>query len=125
MLRLLLQEIRYPGLLQFHACFWHGCPKCYRDRATKNAINEETFDMLYTKTVRRTQQLKSADYHVIGKWSCEFSDEDRQSAHEFGIESKIPQFVPKDAFYGGRTEAIHLRTTLSEEDGEWKRNSLL
>ena len=28
----------------------------------------------------------------------------------------MPQLVPKDAFYGGRTEAINLRTTLTGED---------
>ena len=103
-------------VFQFHSCFWHGCPKCYRDRAAKNTVNEETFDALYIKTIRRTQQLRNAGCHVIEKWSCEFSDEDRQRAHEFGIESKVPQLVPKDAFFGGRTEAIHLRKTLSEDD---------
>ena len=95
----------------WHGCFWHGCPKCYRDRATKNTVNGETFDTLYTKTVRRTQQLRSAGFHVIEKWACDFSHEDRQHASELGLESKVPQLVPKDAFYGGRTEAIHLRTT--------------
>ena len=78
-------------------------------QSCKNAVNEETFDKLYTKTIRRTQQLKNASYHVVEKRSCEISDEDCQCAYEFGLESK----VPKDAFYGGRT---HLRTTLSEED---------
>ena len=53
---------------------------------------------------------------MIEKWSCEFSDKDRQRAHEFGIESKVPQLVPKDAFFGGRTEAINLRKTLSEDE---------
>ena len=75
---LLLQEIHYPDLqhalstrgekvllkasvdgfheatntvFQFHGCFWHSCPKCYRDRATKNTVNEETFDALYIKTI--------------------------------------------------------------------------
>ena len=85
-------------------------------QSCKNTVNEETFDKLYTKTVRRTQQLKNAGYRVNEKWSCEFSDEDRQHAHEFGLEPKVPQLVPKDAFYDGCTEAIHLRTTLSEED---------
>ena len=96
--------------------FLARCPKCYRDRAAKNTVNEETFDALYIKTIRRTQKLRNAGYHVIEKWSCEFSDEDRRRAHEFGIESKVPQLVPKDAFFGGCTEAIHLRKTLNEDD---------
>ena len=54
--------------------------------------------MHYIKTIRRTQQLRNAGYQVIEKWFREFSNEDRQRAHEFGIESKVPQLVPKDAF---------------------------
>ena len=103
-------------VLQFHGCYFHGCPKCYQDRAAKNAINGETFDALYTKTTQRTQQLRNAGYYVVEKWSCEFSDEDRRQANELGLESKVPQLVPKDAFYGGRTEAINLQTTLTGED---------
>ena len=75
------------------------------ETAAKNTVNGETFDALYIKTIRLTQQLRNAGYHVIEKWSCEFSDEDCRCAHEFGIESKVPQLVPKDAFLGGRTEA--------------------
>ena len=26
-------------VFQFHGCFWHGCPKCHRDRAAKNSVN--------------------------------------------------------------------------------------
>ena len=103
-------------VLQFHECYFHGCPKCYQDRAAKNAINEETFDVLYTKTTQRTQQLRNAGYRVVEKWSCKFSDEDRWQANEFGLESKVSQLVPKDAFYGGCTEAINLQTALTEED---------
>ena len=62
------------------------------------------------------QQLKNAGYHVIEKWSCEFSDKDRWHAHEFGLQSKVPQLVPKDAFFGGCTEAINLWKTLSEDE---------
>ena len=102
---LLLQESNYPGLqhalsargekvlfheatntvLQFHGCYFHGCPKCYQDKAAKNPINGETFDALYAKTTQRTQQLRNAGYRVVEKWSCEFSDEDRRKANEFRL----------------------------------------
>ena len=45
---------------------------------------------------------------MIEKWSCKFSDEDCWHAHEFVIESKIPQLIPKNVFFGSCTEAIHL-----------------
>ena len=89
-------------VLQFHRCYFHGCPKCYQDRAAKNAINGETFDVLYTKTTQQTQQLRNAGYHVVEKWSCEFSNEDCSASKRIwsGIKG-IPQLVLKDAFYGG------------------------
>ena len=60
------------------------------------------------------------------KWSCEFSNEDCQHANEFGLELKVLQLIPKDAFFGGHTEAINLWTTLTDEDMEnRKRDSLL
>ena len=140
---MLLQENNYPGLqhalsthgekflfkspvdgfyeatktvFQFHGCFWHGCPKCYTDRAAKNTVNGKIFDALYTKIVQQTNHLKNAGYNVVEKWSCEFSDEDCQRAKNFNLESKVPKLVPKDAFYSGCTEAINLWTTLTEKD---------
>ena len=35
--------------------------------------NNETFDVLYTKTIRQAQQLRNAGYNVIEKWLREFS----------------------------------------------------
>ena len=70
--------------------------------------------------MRSTQKLCGesccAGYRVVEKWSCKFSDEDRRQANEFGLESKVPQLMPKDALYGGRTEAINLQTALTGED---------
>ena len=43
---------------------------------------------------------------MIEKWECEVSVEDFQRTLEFGLESKVPQLAPKDAFYGGRTDSF-------------------
>ena len=69
----------------------------------------QSMEKLLTRSIRRTQHLKNDGYHVIEKWSREFSDEDRQRAHEFGIESKST--ATRTKIFGGRTEAIHLQKT--------------
>ena len=140
---LLMQEHHYPGLqhalstqgeykilgvpvdgyhqptntvLQFHGCFWHGCPTCLPDRSLKNTVNQKTFDSLYIKTLQRTSQLRAKGYTVIEKWECEFSAEEKQQAEDLGVVDMVPQLVPKDGFFGGRTEAIKLRTSLTRDE---------
>ena len=140
---LLLQERDYPGLqhalstrgevkllgapvdgfhqvsrtvFQFHGCFWHGCPTCFTDHALQNTVNQKTFDELYRKTQFRTAQLRAKGYTVVEKWECQVTDEERAQAREFGVVDKIPKLVPKDGFFGGRTEAVNLRAVVSEEE---------
>jgi hypothetical protein len=52
--------------------------------------------------------MRNAGYQVVEKWSCEFSPEEKQRALHLGVDKKVPQLIPKDAFYGGRTEAVNL-----------------
>ena len=101
-------------VLQFHGCFWHGCPSCFKIRSKTNSVNGKTFDELYATTLHRTKKLRDSGYHVIEKWECNYSEEEKRQA--VNLESKVPQIIPKDAFYGGRTEAIRLHTQLNEKE---------
>jgi G:T-mismatch repair DNA endonuclease (very short patch repair protein) len=103
-------------VLQFHGCFFHGCETCYPKRWLMNHINSETFDHLHTKTVRRTQRLREAGFVVVEKWECQFTKDERELAKQLGLESRVPQLVPKDGFYGGRTEAVKLHVELSASE---------
>ena len=143
LLWLLLQERVYPGMqhalstrgeakllgvpvdgfhapsntvLQFHGCFWHGCVRCYPNRTLKNTVNGKSFDELFLKTQQRTAQLRAHGYTVVEKWACQFTDGEKQQAADFGLVKKVPQLVPKDGFFGGRTEAINMRASLCEAD---------
>ena len=153
LLWLLLQKNNYPGLqhalsthgekvllkspvdggfheatktvFQFHGCFWHRCPKCYTDRAAKNTVNGETFDALYTKTVRRINHLKMLVIMLSKNGHVNFQTRIVSVLKISTWIQKYHNLCQKMLFYGGRTEAINLRTTLTEKDTEWKRNSLL
>ena len=103
-------------VLQFHGCFWHGCPRCFPIRNLRNTVNNKTFDELYLKTQQRTASLRAKGYTVVEKWSCEFTEDEKRQAAGFGVTEKVPQLVPKDGFFGGRTEAINLRAAVSKEE---------
>jgi G:T-mismatch repair DNA endonuclease (very short patch repair protein) len=103
-------------VFQFHGCFWHGCVTCYTNRWQLNHVNNESFDQLHSKTVRRTQRLRKAGFTVVEKWECQFGAVERDMAKRLGLESKIPQLVPKEGFFGGRTEAVNLHVELSTSE---------
>jgi hypothetical protein len=101
-------------VLQFHGCFYHGCRNCYTNGMFTNNVNGESFETLRTQTLRRTQKLRQSGYTVIEKWSCQFSEDEKLRAKELGLFDKVPQLIPKEAFYGGRTEAVNLHSCVEE-----------
>ena len=61
-------------VLQYHGCYWHGCPKCYRDRNKIIERGDRTREDLFQATKRRTAYLRKAGYRVIECWACEVGD---------------------------------------------------
>jgi len=92
---------------QYHGCFWHGCTKCYKDRETINNINHETMDDLYQKTIERSTAIKNAGYNLVEQWECDWINSTTyKKMKKFDIADPIN---PRDAFFGGRTNATKLR----------------
>jgi hypothetical protein len=97
-------------LYEYLGDFWHGCVEHY-DSKTRNAVNNELMGDLYTKAQERKQFFKSKGYNYIEMWECHFDEQIKASP-------EIKQFVdslkydfpldPRDALYGGRTNAIKL-----------------
>ena len=61
-------------VLQYHGCYWHGCPKCYPDRNKIIDRGDKTREDLFLATKRRTAYLRKAGYKVIECWACEVGD---------------------------------------------------
>ena len=97
-------------VLEFHGCFWHGCPKCF-SRTTKNPVSDLTMQELYDKTTEKKQFLQSAGYVYKSMWECEFKSELKSNTvmkHYIDTLDIVTPLEPRDAFYGGRTEAFTL-----------------
>ena len=86
-----------------------GCPKCYVDRETVNRVNQKTMEELYKDTMRKVKYLKECGFEVEQKWECELAKEMDEEMKQFFDEHEIVDpLQPRDAFYGGRTNAAKL-----------------
>ncbi|XP_032690647.1 LOW QUALITY PROTEIN: uncharacterized protein LOC116853627 [Odontomachus brunneus] len=107
---------RQRHVLQFHGCFWHGCPECFRvnrDRPLSTVSREDTIEARYERTLTMTCRLRKRGYVVMEKWECIFD-----MYRELRENHEICEFVenhpmlrdnplePREAFYGGRMENI-------------------
>ena len=103
--------------LEFHGCFWHGCPKCF-SKTSVNPVSDQTMADLYDKTIEKKLFVESQGYTYECIWECEFKTEllSNSNMRQFinSLEVVTP-LEPRDAFYGGRTEAFKLYAEATPE----------
>ena len=106
---------------EFHGCFWHGCPRCYPIRHESHLRHyDRTMQDVYETTQQRTQQLRELGYRVIEMWECDWSrlkDTSLDIRTYLGTLDLTEPLNPRDAFCGGRTNAVKLyhRVTPSQQ----------
>lgn len=107
---------------EFHGCFWHGCRSCYPQRSEEHRrLLDRSMEDVRMLTERKKEGLTSRGYRVIEMWECEWNrlkreDEDVRAFVE-GLDLKDP-LDPREAFFGGRTNAIQLYARVDESRGE-------
>ena len=96
----------------YKCLFFLGCPECYKKRDTQNpGADNKPMEELYKNTQNKIKYLKDRGFEVVEKWGCAFKKELKQN-------EELKQFVkdhgfieplqPRDAFFGGRTNASKL-----------------
>ena len=68
-------------------------------------------EQLYKDTVRKVKYLKDQGFKVEQKWECKLKkelDEDEEMKQFFEEHELVDPLQPRDAFYGGRTNAAKL-----------------
>ena len=103
-------EEDHQGLvLQFHGCFWHGRPRCYRINRDVALSTGDSMDDRFEKTLVVSRKIKESNYELIEKWECDFqkevsqNEELRHFIQESTDDEKQKPLDPQDAFFGGRT----------------------
>ena len=97
-------------VMEFHGDFWHGNPTIF-SRSTFNPVNQLTMGELFDKTLEKQIYLVGQGYTYISIWEsdfdkeCQENPEMRSFIEHLGFATPLE---PRDAFYGGRTEAYTL-----------------
>ena len=88
---------------EFHGCFYHGCPRCYPSRKTRNPVNQKTMEVLYDETQAKLELLRGQGYVVVICWEHDFDELIRECQVDLS-QLQFPQRIPLDvrqAMYGG------------------------
>ncbi|XP_028393192.1 uncharacterized protein LOC114517603 [Dendronephthya gigantea] len=95
---------------EVQGCFWHGCTKCY-SRETVNSVNGRTMHELHQATSEKITYLKSQGLNVVEVWECEINrqlESNPEMKVYFNNYDVVDPLEPREAFYGGRTNAAKL-----------------
>ena len=68
-------------------------------------------EQLYIDTKKKVKYLKDQGFRVVQKWGCELKkelEEDEEMNQFFEQNKIIDPLQPREAFYGGRTNATKL-----------------
>ena len=111
-------------VFEFYGCVWHGCKKCYiGGNRYKPLLRSKSAALLYEETMLRESSLMEAGYKVHSIWECEFDKlkENTERGKEIIDSFQIsPILSLRDAYFGGRTNAIVLDKEMKcEEEGHY------
>ena len=101
---------------EFYGCFWHGCQNCCKPNII-NSKNQMYMGTLKDQTIEKRENIKSAGYNHVSIYECQLNKNKdfQQFAKDFDQEIVEP-LNPRDAFYGGRTNATKLLYNFKENE---------
>ena len=106
---------------EFQGLFFHGCRKCYPNRSESHRrLEDRRMEDVYSCTQRKVADLESRGYKVKQMWECQWAELKQNDPLVRDFVNKldiVAPLNPRDAFCGGRTNAIKLYH-LTEADGE-------
>ena len=104
---------------EFQGCFFHGCLSCFPNRSQKHPRKlGKTMHVVRMQTLSKIMRMKALGYTVKEMWECEWNKrkENDPTIAEF-VKSLdiVPPLNPRDAFFGGRTNAVQLYKKVDQE----------
>ena len=105
---------------EFQGCFYHECLRCFPNRSMKHPIhlNKTMYDVR-EETRDKIEQLTTLGYHVREMWECEWNlmiNTNFQVKEFVDKLDIVPPLNPREAFFGGRTNAIKLFHKIENEE---------
>src|SRR5271170_1878224 len=109
-------------VFEFYGCAFHGCPNFYQTPTSKKKFvpgsNTKTMETAYRETLDRARNIRKAGFKLVEKWECEFRKQmvNNKTLTRFAAQRTRDEPInPRDAFFGGRTNATCLYYKKSEE----------
>ena len=84
-----------------------------------NSVNGKTMQQLHEDTLEKICYLKGEGFHVVEMWECDLMKEierDEDMKRYFEEHELVDPLQPRDAFYGGRTNAAKLLHVCKEDE---------
>ena len=108
---------------EFQGCFWHGCPRCFPNRMVEHPRHLGlTMQDVYHNTQRKMAFLRDVrGYNVVEKWQCDWArlKAENKAIADFCSGLKFTEPLnPREAFFGGRTNAVKLIEEADLTNGE-------
>ncbi|XP_055350336.1 uncharacterized protein LOC129596956 [Paramacrobiotus metropolitanus] len=105
-------------VFEFHGCWYHGCPECTTPD-TVHPFRNLPMSKIYEETLQRDTYIRDMGHELFVIWEHEFDDQVKQVPDfaDFVDEITVTQPInPRDAFFGGRTNATKLYHSVSNEE---------
>lgn len=110
-------------IYEFHGCIFHGCPKCFSPR-TFNTIKYKTMESIYNEHLYRISTIKRSLVNnkpviLFEIWECEWDEMLKSNTEIKNFVDKCdikPPLNPREAFYGGRTNALKLYYKIKDNE---------
>ena len=95
-------------VVEFHGCFWHGCPECVQDPLKLHPVRQITYQACLDQTLARENDIRVVGgYTVEVMWECRWKKIKKGDAAVRAETDLIfikSRLSPRDAFRGGRVE---------------------
>ncbi|XP_033106710.1 probable DNA polymerase [Anneissia japonica] len=103
-------------------CLFHGCPKCFRPEA-ENPFTKEPMIESFIKTNKKSSFLKQQfpDFEYVEMWEHDWVKikaalTPEEKCQLFNVPYIRPILNPRDAFFGGRTNATCLYYQVKQDE---------
>ena len=102
---------------------WHACPSCFPIQRDRFPIchKDRTLEEVYKSTLKKKETLRQRGYDVNIQWECAW-DQEVKTSPDLSLFLNTLEIVdplqPRNAFFGGRTNAVKLHHVTDVSQGE-------
>ena len=118
-----LQRVAY----EFNGCFFHGCIVCFphQRHSVTRYRSDRSLDECFEATLLKRRKLEASGFVVKTMWECEWKKKKKAALEGSALkrwlasyDTNVTPLEPRDAFFGGRTNAVRLHRAADVAAGE-------